>query len=86
MARSKKFSINWRDAFHGFIMAFGGAFIDGLINVISVITTEGKTFDVAFVAKEATLIGLVSGLAYISKKFFQNSDSKFTPEPKSTLQ
>lgn len=85
MKRSKKYSINWRDAFHGLIMAFGGAFLDAAINGLTVMTTE-KTFDIPLVAKEAAVIGSIAGLTYIGKKFFQNSDSKFTPEPKNTLQ
>lgn len=81
MKRSKKYSINWRDAFHGLIMAFGGAFLDA---VIMLMTTE-KTFDLAL-CKEAAIIGVIAGLTYIGKKFFQNSESKFNGEPKNTLQ
>jgi len=81
MLRSKKFSVNLRDVSHGLIMAFGGAFID---TVVMLATTE-KTFDLAL-CKEASVIGIIACFAYIGKKFFQNSDSKFTAEAKNTLQ
>lgn len=80
MNRSKKYSINWRDAFHGVIMAFGGAFLDALYLLI---TTE-KRLDLTL-CKEAAVVGAIACVAYIGKKYFQNSDSKFTPEQKKTL-
>lgn len=80
MSRSKKYSINIRDVIHGIIMAFGAAFLDAIIMLM---TTE-KTIDLPLI-KEASIIGVIACLTYVFKKFFQNSDSKFSPEPKKTL-
>lgn len=86
MKRSKKYSINWRDAFHGLIMAFGGAFLDAVINIGTVMLKDEKALDPMAVAKEAAFFGALAAATYVFKKYFQNSDSKFTPEPKNTLQ
>ena len=80
MNRSKKYSINWRDAFHGIIMAFGSAFIDAIV----MLATTEKKLDLAL-CKEAAIVGVIACAAYIGKKYFQNSDSKFTPEQKKSL-
>lgn len=81
MTRSKKYSLNWRDAVHGFITAFIGATFTGLVDMAS----TGKIPDWEHVKIHITM-GVAAGASYLIKKFFQNSESKFTGEPKKTLQ
>jgi len=81
MQRSKKFSISWRDALHGFITAFLSASLAGIIDILS----AGVLPDLAHL-KTHMFIGLSAGIAYLLKKFITNSEGKFTPEPKTKLQ
>lgn len=81
MSRSKKYSINIRDVVHGFITAFIGATLTGLIDMAS----TGQLPDLPHL-KTHLVVGLAAGVSYLVKKFLQNSDSKFLSEPKNTLQ
>lgn len=81
MSRSKKFSINIRDIIHGFITAFISASFAGIVTSLS--AGHLPTLDEV---QTHALIGLSAGAAYLLKKFLQNSESKFTNEPKNTLQ
>jgi len=80
MQRSKKYTISWRDALHGFITAFLSASLTGVIDSLSV----GALPDLAHIKTHA-LIGLSAGVGYLLKKFITNSDGKFTPEQKKSL-
>lgn len=81
MKSSKKYSINWRNILHGFLVAFGSATFMGLIDMVS----SGTVPDFEHI-KVHVLAGLGAGLSYLFKKFFQNSEGKFNSEPKNTLE
>lgn len=81
MTRSRFGNINYRDVFHGFLIAFETAALAGLISLMS----DG-TFPNILELKTLFVISLSAGGAYVLKTVFQNSDGKLgKKEPDNTL-
>lgn len=64
MEQSKLYSINWRDALHGLIIAVGSPVVLELTRLLQ----AGK---MDFTWKTLAMVGLSGGLTYIGKKFFE---------------
>lgn len=65
MEQSKQFTINWRDAAHGLIMAVGAPVVLELTRLVQ----AGK---MDFSWKTLAMVGLSGGLTYLAKKFFES--------------
>lgn len=81
MKPSKLFSVNARSFIHGFFMAVLTPLIAGIMDTLNTgsIPTRELIYKYAY-------IGMASGLAYIIKKFFTNSEGKMLKnEPSNKL-
>lgn len=67
MAQSKFGKINFRDAIHGFVVAFLTAALTGVLEALQ----TGHLPTLASLKVHITM-GLVAGLSYVIKQFLQN--------------
>jgi len=69
MQKAKLFSLNWRDALHSVVVAFGSAFIVSLTELLS-----NGHIPASWVEIKPILVTSASAtVAYIGKNFFTNS-------------
>lgn len=71
MKLSGLFSLNLRDAIHGFLVAFLTAFLSAVV----VITNTGALPTIEDF-KNFAYIGLTAGISYITKNLFSNSNGE----------
>lgn len=71
MNNSTLFTLNWRDALKGLVMAFLSAALTGIYQLIN----DGMLLDWAHL-KPCVITGVGAMVAYLLKNFVTNSDSK----------
>jgi hypothetical protein len=81
MRHSKKYTIDIRDIFHGFITAFLTSSIAGIMSI----SMNGELPSIDQI-KSQLLVGACAGLGYLVKKFFSTSENKpMGEEPDNSL-
>jgi len=76
MKNSKLLSLNSRDFLHGLFMAVGGTVVTAIYKVVQIGSFPCTWAD----WKPIVLAGLGSGLLYLTKKIFNNSEGDFKRE------
>lgn len=77
--QSNLFKLNLRDIGHAFLITFLGTFLTAAVAIL-----DAGSLPTLSQLGAAAVVGLTSGVSYIIKKFFTNSENKLaiTPEPK----
>lgn len=76
MTNSSFLGLNVRDAVNGFVVAFFGTALTGLIAIL-----DGGRLPENEEIKAAAIVGLTAGLSYLLKNFLTNSQGQlFTKE------
>jgi hypothetical protein len=71
MNQSSFLTLNWRDAVNGFVVAFLGTALTGLIS-----TLDAGTLPTLVELKQAGIVGITAGLSYLLKNLLTNAQGQ----------